>query len=188
MNKEEIRQIIKEELHSIIFEDRAFEKPLTTYMKTLLYDEIKYLKMKEAGFCKKCQNDTIYFHNDLEIKILGFEKKENIDLKTIYQERKKYRYFEGSYSDFEKIMLFKEPTIQLEWLQKTKSKDITYLGIFELFKEVYHINFLEISDINKNNLLEHIEKSFLKKEDAISSKNLLDSFNRMLKKARLAEN
>lgn len=188
MDQEELRKIVKEELYKIIFQERTFEKPLTTYMKSLLYDEIKYLKMKEAGFCRKCQNDTIYYFNDLEIKNLGFEIKDNIDLKAIYQERKKYNYFKGSYSDFEKTMLFKEPTTQLDWLQKTKNKYITYLGIFELFKEVYHINYLEISDINKNKLLVHIEKSFLKEEDAISSKYLLDSFNRMLNKARKAEN
>lgn len=184
MNKEELRQIIKEELHRIIFEDRAFEKPLTTYVKSLLYDEIKYLKMKQAGYCRKCQNNTIYFFDDLGIKKLGFEKKDNINLEFLFIEFKKYNYFEGNYSDFEKVMLFIEPDVKLKWLQKSDKKIITYLGIFELFKEVYDINYFEISDINKNRLLQHIENSFLKGEDDIFQKNLLDSFNRMLKKAR----
>lgn len=184
MDQEELRKIVKEELYKIIFQERTFEKPLTTYMKSLLYDEVKYLKMKQAGFCRKCQKDTIYFFNDLKIPSLGFKIKDGIDLKAIYNERKKYNYFEGSYSDFEKIMLFKEPTTQLKWLQKSEKKIITYFGIFELFEEVYHIKYSEISSINKERLLTHIENSFLKEEVTISSKKLLDSFNRMLNKAR----
>jgi hypothetical protein len=142
--------------------------------------------MKQAGFCRKCSTNsgTEIIFDSLDLKNIGLTKNKNIDLKVLFNELIKVKYIEGCYSDFEKALLFHEPDIKIKWTQKFKGNNITYFGIFELFDQVYDINFLEISELNKRKLLSHIEKSFFKGEKDISADNLLDFFNRMLKKAR----
>lgn len=43
--KNEIQSIILEELKLLIVKDKEFEKYLSTYAKSLIYSEMKYLKM-----------------------------------------------------------------------------------------------------------------------------------------------
>lgn len=45
----ELKELAKQEIHKLIFTDRYFEPALRTYIKSLLYDDIHYLRMLNRG-------------------------------------------------------------------------------------------------------------------------------------------
>lgn len=186
--REEIRKIIKEELLLEIVNNKDLEKSLTTYVRSLLYTEVKYLKMVENGF-QKIPDRTIFVSdgNLMEFDIPGWVNLHNVTegkLNEIHNELINSKKTDTDYGLFVSILNGNSEK-KINWIQ-TMSTDKNYInsyGIFDLLYEIdpkiieFKLNFLK-------RFLKNVMYKFSEKGDDFSYARLYDSFSKWKNKIK----
>lgn len=78
VNRDQIREIVKEEFYKILFEEKIFETEIKAYIKSLIFEDIHGLRMIVKGKINNHKSELIVSEDELNFTL--FEKKENIDI------------------------------------------------------------------------------------------------------------
>src|SRR5690606_18476497 len=105
VNRDQIREIVKEEFYKILFEEKIFETEIKAYIKSLIFEDIHGLRMIVKGKINNHKSELIVSEDELNFTL--FEKKENIDIKKLYDQYFKGRFVECTYDTFFKALHFK---------------------------------------------------------------------------------
>jgi len=175
VNRDQIREIVKEEFYKILFEKRIFETEIRAYIKSLIFEDMHGLRMIVK--CKINNNQSEFVISEDAHNFTLFEKKENVDIKKLYDQYLKGRFVECSYDSFFKAMNFIYDPGQINWIQKSNN-NYTYVGIFDLYSEVYHIDYNNMDKFKKKRFQLYICSKFKKGGQAITEKNLNNAYLR----------
>lgn|SRR5690554_171296 len=181
INRDQIREIVKEEFYKILFEERIFETEIKAYIKSLIFEDIHGLRMIVKGKISNHKSELIVSEDELNFTL--FEKKENVDIKKLYDQYFKGRFVECTYDTFFKALHFKHNTDEINWIQKSNN-NYTYTGIFDLYSEVYHIDYNDIEKFKKKRFKLYICSKFKKGGQVITEKNLNNAYMRYIKKLK----
>lgn len=181
INRDQIREIVKEEFYKILFEERIFETEIKAYIKSLIFEDIHGLRMIVKGKTNNHQSELVVSEHELNFTL--FEKKENVDIKKLYDQYFKGRFVECTYDAFFKALHFKHNTDEINWIQKSNN-NYTYTGIFDLYSEVYHIDYNDIEKFKKKRFKLYICSKIKKGGQVITEKNLNNAYMRYIKKLK----
>jgi hypothetical protein len=120
--KAELKKLVKEEIHTILFEERAFETPLTTYIKSLAYKDIHYLIMLNNGLVKHGSN--LIEIPETSTGTVFMKLKKNINFKQLYDNCIESGIMEASFDDFKAVLNFEAES---GYILVTKSSKKLYL-------------------------------------------------------------
>ncbi len=157
INRDQIREIVKEEFYKILFEERIFEREIKTYIKSLAYDDVHYLRLLNLGLVKN--SEEVYELSESSSGSLKMRKKRNISLENIYNENIKYGIMTGNLKDFISAINYKAEGEVIDWRQKAK-KGFTYTGIFEMYQEIYDIDFNTMNQVFVNRFTKYLSVKF----------------------------
>lgn len=174
--EEELRAIIREELYSIIFEKREFEKSITTYMKSLIYDELLLIKRKDN---KIDSFDTIEYHiSNTELRSVNFTVTGDEKLKEAYKLCVSNNKIDCTYDVFERVLKHKSSEDFINWIEIIpRSKAINQRSIFDL---LYSLNdeIINLEGLKKQRLINFVCKSFLKNGASLELSNIDNTFSK----------
>jgi hypothetical protein len=156
--KAELKKLVKEEIHTILFEERAFETPLTTYIKSLAYKDIHYLIMLNNGLVKHGSN--LIEIPETSTGTVFMKLKKNINFKQLYDNCIESGIMEASFDDFKAVLNFEAESGYIFWLQKAR-KSFTYKGIFELYESVYDEDFFNLNPHLQRLFIAYLSNKFL---------------------------
>lgn len=157
INRNQIREIVKEEFYKILFEERIFEREIQTYIKSLVYDDVHYLRLLNSGIVK--QGSLIFEVPEYSSGKLIMSRRANISLENIYNENIRYDIMAGDLSDFVAIINFESESGIIDWRQKGR-KQFTYTGIFKMYEEIYDIEFKTMEEYFVDRFMLYLSTKF----------------------------
>lgn len=140
----EIKNIVKQEVRSVLITERGLETSLTAYIKSLCYEEVHYLRMLNRGLVK--HGSTLIEIPDTSKNKVWLTKRNNIDIRDLYEEYRSGNFIFCSYEDFNLVLNFKEPSKPISWNDKGR-KRFSYKRLFELYNRVYVFDFSESAEL-----------------------------------------
>lgn len=155
--KDEINEVVKEEIRTIIFEERYFEMSLRAYIKSLVYDDIHCLRMLNAGMVK--YGTTIIEIPEMSSGSLKMKVKKGVNLDEMYEQYTNTGLLQGTHGDFLAIVNFEAESGYIKWTQKAR-KTFTYKGIFELYESIYDDDFFNLNPLLEKKFLAYISTKF----------------------------
>lgn len=177
--KNEIKEVVKKEIRTIIFEERYFETPLRAYIKSLAYDDVHYLRMLNAGMVK--YGTTIIEIPKISSGSLKMRMKKYVNLNKLYEEYTNTGLLEGTLEDFLAIVNFEAESGYINWTQKAR-KTFTYKGIFELYESIYEDDFFNLNPLLEGIFLAYISTKFLLLGKFKETTDFEKSFNKIYNK------
>lgn len=179
--KEELNVLVKEEIDNLIFTERYFETRVITYIKSLCYEEIHYLRMLNKGMVK--HGETLIEVPQLPSGYLLVNIKANINYADLHKQYSSGGMMECSTEDFISALTFKSDGNYINWTQKARST-FTYTGIFDLYNDILNDDIFQFPELKLERFLYFISNKFLLGGKIIEYKNLRKSFNKEKKKVR----
>jgi len=179
--KNEVQSIILEELKLLIVQDKEFQKYLSTYAKSLIYSEMKYLKMLERGFRNVPAGTEYVIENSKNNFISGdwvnLDQHSQEDLRTIHSQLIDEKKADTPFEIFISV-LFDKSSEKINWIHKTKDREaVNSHSIFDLF---YHLD-SEIINYKSNNLKRFLDKiisKFTEEDNLFTYDRIYDSFSK----------
>lgn len=188
--RKEIRKIIKEELLLEFVSNKDLKKSLTTYMKSILYSEIHYLKMLESGL-KKTPDGTKFIIEDRKLGNIGWiDVTEFTDeqLKEIHCQLISAKKTNTELEDFILIMRNNSDE-KINWIDMVvrNKKAINSYTIFDFLYSL-NPNILKLEKVEIERFLKSILVKFTKKGELFSYESIYNSFNKWKNKKNRAKN
>lgn len=177
--KEQLNVLVKEEIETLIFTERYFETRVISYIKSLCYNEIHYLRMLNNGMVK--HGETLIEVPQWTSGHLSVEKKIDINNAKLYEEYINSGMMECSFEDFEAVLGFKHDSGYINWKQKS-GQSYSYLGIFYLYSEVITEDIYNLPKSKEARFLYYIANKFLRAGQPIEYKKLKKSFQSEIEK------
>lgn len=180
--RDELVRSVMFKVEKLIFEERYFEKMLNTYIKTLCYKEINFLRMQSMGFTNR-KPEIFDFQEDTTLEN-WIKNRNNIDIIDLYNECTAEGAITCSYENFCDILDFDANTKRVEWKGKSKGKsdsNFSYYGLFELYEKIYDYDFSNLNPLFKERLLFYIEEKFIFGGERKSKALIEKSFDRKYK-------
>jgi hypothetical protein len=179
--RQELRAIVKEELYSIIFENREFETPMNAYIKSLIYNEVSNKKNKE----KFEPTEYIFDHEEHNKIFNSFYIKSNVDFEHYYHILFLEKKIESSYEDFLCTMTDYNSDVKINWIDKSYlSKDFQYSSIFDFLNDITDTDFSNLNTYNRKKLIDYVCKKFLKGSRPLVNSNVETTFSTWSKKIK----
>lgn len=175
---QEIREIVRDEIKRYIFDTKSIDKSLRTYIKSLCFDDIYYLRMLNGGLLK--QETGTYIIPETSTGKIRMNKKENVDLKKLYKEYLKTGHITCTYDDFKSVMNFEHDVQIIDWRDKGK-KTFTYKSLFELYNRIYDYNFSELKPVVEYRILLYISVKFKFQNQIKDIQDIRKSFHKTYK-------
>lgn len=177
--KAELKELVKKEIYTILFEERAFQTPLTAYIKSLAYKDIHYLIMLNKGMVKHGSN--LIEIPETSTGTVFMKLKKNINFKQLYDNCIESGVMEASFEDFKAVLNFEVESGYIFWLQKAR-KSFTYKGIFELYESIYDEDFFNLNPHLQRLFIVYLSNKFLLGQDFKSYVDFEKSFNKVYKR------
>jgi|SRR5690554_1275206 len=157
VNRDQIREIVKEEFYKILFEEKIFETEIKAYIKSLVYDDVHYLRLLNSGVVK--HGRQIFELPKYSSGKLIMHRRANITLENIYNENIRYNIMAGDLSDFIAVINFESESGIIDWRQKGR-KQFTYTGIFKMYEEIYDIEFKTMEEYFVDMFMSYLSTKF----------------------------
>lgn len=180
--REELRQLIREELLMIIHEDKKLRLSLETYMKSILASEIKYLKMIEAGTKKSEQEVTLTLdEKSLKLGPAGWINCKEIDEKNLKEIHEQLISNLSTDTDFEEFgNILKNKSIRkINWTQKM-NKDRNTINSYGIFDLLYNLDssIINLKGVKLRLFIFSVLRKFSENGDDFTFERIYDSFSK----------
>ncbi|MGV8994535.1 MAG: hypothetical protein ACOH1O_10570 [Flavobacterium sp.] len=177
--KEQLNVLVKEEIDTLIFTERYFETRVISYIKSLCYNEIHYLRMLNNGMVK--HGESLIEVPQWKSGVLFVKNNLNVNYADLYKQYTNCGMMECSFEDFEAVLDFKHDSGYINWKQKGRTT-YTYVGIFDLYNDILSEDIFYFSEVKLERFLYFISNKFLIAGKVIEYKNLKNSFTKIKRK------
>ncbi len=173
--RDELVKSVMFKVEKLIFEERYFETPLKTYIKSLCYEDVHYLRMLNLGLVK--QGNNIIPVSEKSTGEVWMTLRKNVNTNMLYEEYKGGGLVDCSFENFISILNFDSAAERLIWQGKGKSK-FSYLGLFDLYNRIYDYDFSNLNPLLKQRFLLYLSVKFIFDGETKEYENIKKSFNK----------
>jgi hypothetical protein len=171
--EDEIRRIIREEISYLITSDKKLEKTVSTYMKSLLYNEFHKVKLGQKNF-----QETEYSFDQNMFKRLKMTFGNDESIKIAYDKFISQKKMLCDFESFYSIMKNGYSENQIEWIDIIpRSKDINQQSIFDVYYDLDN-EVLNFKDKVRKRFISIVCKNFNKGGHSLDPITLDNSFSK----------
>lgn len=168
-----IRRIVREEISLMLTSDRKLERTISTYMKSLLYNEFQNVRLSPKSF-----EATEIIVPEIVIKRLNMSFGDESNVKSIFDKFHSENKLFCEYQTFHEVMIDGYSNDYIDWIDIIpRSKEINQQSIFDLFYELDE-SIIDLKDIMRKNFIKYICKNFTKGGISMEVLNLDNSFSK----------
>lgn len=172
--RDEIVQSTMKKVDDMIFLERHFDSMLRTYITSLCYEDVHYLRMLNRGLVK--QGSNVIPVAQKSTGEIWMTLKNNVNLNSIYDEYRVSGLITCNLENFIDVINFNSGAENTLWYGKGK-KGYSFLGLFELYNRIYDYDFCNLNPLIKKRFLKYISVKFLFKGETKEFEKIERSFN-----------